>query len=83
MSSFRQVQVGEVMLRVALQGEGPLVVLVHGFPESCTPGAISWAPLRPPASRPARSTFADMAARTSPTRSRPIVSNICPEIWLA
>jgi pimeloyl-ACP methyl ester carboxylesterase len=33
-SSFRQVQVGEVMLRVALQGEGPLVALVHGFPES-------------------------------------------------
>src|ERR1700756_5453250 len=34
MSSFRQVQVGEVTLRVALQGEGPLVVLCHGFPES-------------------------------------------------
>src|SRR5258708_24331703 len=34
MSNFRQVQVGEVTLRVALQGEGPLVVLVHGFPES-------------------------------------------------
>ena len=34
MSNFRQVQVGEVTLRVALQGGGPLVVLVHGFPES-------------------------------------------------
>jgi pimeloyl-ACP methyl ester carboxylesterase len=34
MSNFRQVQVGEVTLRVALQGEGPLVVMVHGFPES-------------------------------------------------
>jgi hypothetical protein len=34
MSSFRQVQVGEVTLRVALQGGGPLVVLVRGFPES-------------------------------------------------
>ena len=34
MSNFRQVQVGAVTLRVALQGEGPLVVLVHGFPES-------------------------------------------------
>ncbi len=34
MSRFRQVQVGEVTLRVALQGEGPLVVMVHGFPES-------------------------------------------------
>jgi pimeloyl-ACP methyl ester carboxylesterase len=34
MSNFRQVQVGEVTLRVALQGGGPLVVMVHGFPES-------------------------------------------------
>jgi pimeloyl-ACP methyl ester carboxylesterase len=34
MFNFRQVQVGAVTLRVALQGEGPLVVLVHGFPES-------------------------------------------------
>ena len=34
MSNFRRVQVGEVTLRVALQGGGPLVVLVHGFPES-------------------------------------------------
>jgi pimeloyl-ACP methyl ester carboxylesterase len=34
MSNFRQVQVSEVTLRVALQDGGPLVVLVHGFPES-------------------------------------------------
>jgi pimeloyl-ACP methyl ester carboxylesterase len=34
MPNFRQVQVGEVALRVALQGGGPLVVMVHGFPES-------------------------------------------------
>jgi pimeloyl-ACP methyl ester carboxylesterase len=34
MSNFCQVHVGEVTLRVALQGAGPLVVLVHGFPES-------------------------------------------------
>jgi pimeloyl-ACP methyl ester carboxylesterase len=34
MSNFRQVQVGEVTLRVALQGGGPLVVMIHGFPES-------------------------------------------------
>src|SRR5580692_11610154 len=34
MFNFRQVQVGEVALRVALQGDGPMVVMVHGFPES-------------------------------------------------
>lgn len=34
MPEFRHVQVGEVTLRVALQGQGPLVVMVHGFPES-------------------------------------------------
>ena len=33
MSDFRRVPVGEVTLRVALQGQGPLVVMVHGFPE--------------------------------------------------
>lgn len=34
MLQFRRVQVGEIALNVALQGSGPLVVLVHGFPES-------------------------------------------------
>jgi pimeloyl-ACP methyl ester carboxylesterase len=34
MSEFQQVPVGEVTLRVALQGQGPLVVMAHGFPES-------------------------------------------------
>ncbi len=34
MSDFRRVAVGEITLRVALQGRGPLVVMVHGFPES-------------------------------------------------
>jgi pimeloyl-ACP methyl ester carboxylesterase len=31
---FRTVDVGEVKLRCAIEGEGPLVVMVHGFPES-------------------------------------------------
>ena len=31
---FDRIDVGEVTLRVALAGSGPLVVLVHGFPES-------------------------------------------------
>ncbi|MDP3853573.1 alpha/beta fold hydrolase [Phenylobacterium sp.] len=34
MTEFRRVPVGEVELNVAIQGEGPLVVMVHGFPES-------------------------------------------------
>ena len=34
MSNFRRVQVGEATLRVALKGGGPLVVLIHGFPET-------------------------------------------------
>ena len=34
MTEFRRVPVGEVELKVAIQGEGPLVVMVHGFPES-------------------------------------------------
>jgi pimeloyl-ACP methyl ester carboxylesterase len=34
MPEFRRVTVGDVVLNVALQGEGPLVVMVHGFPES-------------------------------------------------
>lgn len=31
---FRQVQSGDCSLRVAIQGEGPLVLMVHGWPES-------------------------------------------------
>lgn len=34
MPQFRTVDAGEVKLRCAIEGEGPLVVLVHGFPES-------------------------------------------------
>jgi pimeloyl-ACP methyl ester carboxylesterase len=34
MPDFRTIDVGEVRLRVAVQGSGPLVLMVHGFPES-------------------------------------------------
>lgn len=34
MPEFRHVPVGDVTLKVAIEGQGPLVVMVHGFPES-------------------------------------------------
>jgi pimeloyl-ACP methyl ester carboxylesterase len=34
MAEFRTIDTGEVRLRAAVDGEGPLVILVHGFPES-------------------------------------------------
>ncbi|HWA63160.1 MAG TPA: alpha/beta hydrolase [Caulobacteraceae bacterium] len=34
MPDFRMVNAGEVSLRCAIEGTGPLVVMVHGFPES-------------------------------------------------
>jgi pimeloyl-ACP methyl ester carboxylesterase len=34
MPEFREVQVGELKLRCAMEGSGPLVIMVHGFPES-------------------------------------------------
>ncbi len=34
MPEFRTVDAGEVRIRVAVEGEGPLVLMVHGFPES-------------------------------------------------
>jgi pimeloyl-ACP methyl ester carboxylesterase len=34
MPDFRMVNAGEVKLRCAVEGQGPLVVMVHGFPES-------------------------------------------------
>ena len=34
MPEFRTVQVGELKLNCASEGTGPLVVIVHGFPES-------------------------------------------------
>lgn len=34
MPEFRMVNVGEVTLRCAIEGSGPLAIMVHGFPES-------------------------------------------------
>ena len=34
MPDFRVIDVGELKLRVAVEGTGPLVLMVHGFPES-------------------------------------------------
>ena len=34
MPEFRTIDAGEVKLRVAVEGAGPLVLMVHGFPES-------------------------------------------------
>ncbi|WFL77592.1 alpha/beta hydrolase [Altererythrobacter arenosus] len=34
MPEMRQIDTGEVSLRCAIEGEGPLVIFVHGFPES-------------------------------------------------
>src|SRR5258706_10003197 len=34
MPELRMVDAGAARLRVAVEGQGPLVVLVHGFPES-------------------------------------------------
>ena len=34
MPDFRTIPVGELSLRVAIEGAGPLVLMVHGFPES-------------------------------------------------
>ena len=34
MPDFRTISVGELSLRVAIEGTGPLVLMVHGFPES-------------------------------------------------
>jgi len=34
MSNFRHLDLGHIRLRAVVEGEGPLVVMVHGFPES-------------------------------------------------
>ena len=34
MPDFRMIDTGDVRLRVAVEGDGPLVLMVHGFPES-------------------------------------------------
>ncbi len=34
MPEFRQIDTGEVTLRCAIEGTGPLAIMVHGFPES-------------------------------------------------
>lgn len=34
MPTFQNIDLGDVTLRAVIEGEGPLVILVHGFPES-------------------------------------------------
>src|SRR4051794_992772 len=34
MPDFNTIDTGRARLRVAVEGEGPLVIMVHGFPES-------------------------------------------------
>src|SRR6266436_1817460 len=34
MTDFQIVELADIRLRAAMQGSGPLVVMVHGFPES-------------------------------------------------
>jgi len=34
MPEFRMIDTGEVALRCAMEGSGPLAIMVHGFPES-------------------------------------------------
>jgi pimeloyl-ACP methyl ester carboxylesterase len=34
MTEFRMIRLADIALRAAVEGEGPLVVMVHGFPES-------------------------------------------------
>ena len=34
MREMRTIDTGEVSLRCAVEGEGPLAIMVHGFPES-------------------------------------------------
>ena len=39
--THRMIETNGIRLHVAEQGEGPLVILCHGFPECCIPGGIS------------------------------------------
>jgi pimeloyl-ACP methyl ester carboxylesterase len=48
---FLNVDAGEVRLRVAVQGSGPLVLMVHGFPESWYSWRHQLGPWRKRASR--------------------------------
>ena len=34
MPELRMIDAGEVSLRCAIEGQGPLAIMVHGFPES-------------------------------------------------
>ena len=34
MTDFQIIELADIRLRAAMQGSGPLVVMVHGFPES-------------------------------------------------
>ena len=45
MPDFRTIDVGELKLRVAVEGAGPLVLMVHGFRSPGIPGDTRWTPI--------------------------------------
>jgi hypothetical protein len=74
-TNFRYVTgANRTRLRVAIAGSGPLVLMVHGFPESW----FSWRHQMPAIAAAgftaAPSMSAAMAGPTNPTRSKPIRS---------
>jgi hypothetical protein len=40
MIDFTLIKTNGIKLRAVVKGEGPLLILVHGFPETSIPGAI-------------------------------------------
>ena len=54
MPEFRTVDAGRAKIRAAVEGEGPLVVMVHGFPERAQDFVEPWMKMAQPALEAAR-----------------------------
>jgi pimeloyl-ACP methyl ester carboxylesterase len=63
--THHQAEVNGVRLHYTEAGNGPLIVCLHGFPEFCTRGGISWKRSAPPGSASSRRTCVGITNRAN------------------
>ena len=72
MPEMQHIDVGEVTLRCAIEGEGPLAIMVHGFPESWYSWRHQIGPVADAGFTACAIDVRAMAVRTSRSRSKPM-----------
>ena len=73
--NFQMIKTNGVMLRTVVEGSGPLVILLHGFPQCWYLWRHQMDPLVEAGFGSPSPTNAGMAAATNPRQSKPTISS--------